>query len=103
MAFDPMLGWVDRVRLRDGRAVLIRPACRSDAELVQAFVRGLSAASRYERFFVAFRELPPSLLQRIVEPIGNTVMLVALHPHVCVAEVGLAQRFSAPAMRQREW
>jgi len=55
------------VRLRDGRSVLIRPARRSDAELVQAFVRGLSTASRYERFFLAFRELPPSLLERIVE------------------------------------
>ena len=66
MAFDPVLGWADPVRLRDGRSVLIRPARRFDAELVRAFVRGLSAASRYERFFLAFRELPPNLLERIV-------------------------------------
>jgi acetyltransferase len=94
MAFDPMLGWVDRVRLRDGRAVLIRPACRSDAELVQAFVRGLSAASRYERFFVAFRELPPILLQRIVEADQRhdvALLALAAYDDASAAVVGLAQ------------
>ena len=58
-AFDSALGWTDAMRLRDGRSALIRPVQRCDAELVQDFVRELSAASRYERFFLAFRELSP--------------------------------------------
>jgi acetyltransferase len=94
MAFDPVLGWADPVRLRDGRSVLIRPARRFDAELVRAFVRGLSAASRYERFFLAFRELPPNLLERIVgADQQHDVSLLALtaYDDVSVAVVGLAQ------------
>ena len=94
MAFDTALGWADPVRLRDGRSVLIRPARRSDAELVQAFVRGLSAASRYERFFLAFRELPPSLLERIVgADQRHDVSLLALTActDTRIAVVGLAQ------------
>jgi hypothetical protein len=43
---DPLLGGTDCVRLRDGRSVLIRPARRSDAELVQAFVRTPDAVTR---------------------------------------------------------
>jgi RimJ/RimL family protein N-acetyltransferase len=94
MAFDPMLGWAESVRLRDGRCVLIRPTRRSDAEQVQAFVRGLSATSRRERFFLAYRELPPSLLERIVDADRqHGVSLVALSASGDggVAVVGLAQ------------
>jgi acetyltransferase len=93
MPFDPMLGWADPVRLRDGRSVLIRPARRSDAELVQAFVRGLSTASRYQRFFLAYRELPPSLLERIVEADQqHDVSLLALTAYDdASAVVGMAQ------------
>jgi hypothetical protein len=57
VAFDPMLERADPVRLRDGRSVLIRPARHCYAEL--ALVRGLCAASRYERSFLEFRELAP--------------------------------------------
>ena len=76
MALEPMLLRPERVRLRDGRLALVRPTRRSDAPLVQAFIRGLSAASRYERFFAGLRELPPSLLARVVEP--PDVSLLAL-------------------------
>lgn len=94
MAFDPMLEGADPVRLRDGRSVLIRSARRSDAELVQAFVRGLSAASRYARFFLPYRELPPSLLERIVEADrqrGGSLLALATYDDASVAVVGLAQ------------
>jgi RimJ/RimL family protein N-acetyltransferase len=89
-----MFQWADPVLLRDGRAVLIRPACRSDAELVQAFVRKLSAASRYERFFFALRELPPGLLERIVQPNEQhdvALLALATSHHSSMAVVGLAQ------------
>jgi len=50
-------------------------------------VRGSSAASRYERFFVGLRELPPSLLARVVEPPhGGDVSLLALTAYECSGE-----------------
>ena len=50
-------------------------------------VRGSSAASRYERFFVGLRELPPSLLARVVEPPhGGDVSLLALTAYECTGE-----------------
>src|SRR5262245_14623692 len=82
------------VRLRDGRSVLIRPARRSDVELLQAFVRGLSVASRYERFFSPLRHLPPALLKQLVEADqGRNVALLALSRSgdASVEVVGLAQ------------
>ena len=94
MAFEPMHGWTDSVRLRDGRWVVIRQARRSDAQLLQVFIRGLSAASRYERFFLAYRELPPGLLERIVEADpqhGVALLALAACADASVAVVGLAQ------------
>jgi acetyltransferase len=53
---------IERVRLRDGRAVLIRPVGPRDAPLQQAFVRGLSPQSRLRRFHTTLSELPPTML-----------------------------------------
>lgn len=55
-------------RLRDGRLVTIRSMRPEDAEHEQAFVRGLSAASRRTRFFSAIRELSPTMLQEFTHP-----------------------------------
>lgn len=53
------------------RSPQIRPIRRSDTQAVQAFVSGLSARSRTLRFFRPLRELPPDLLERIVEADGR--------------------------------
>ena len=44
-------------------ALLVRPVQAQDALAAQAFVAALSAASRYRRFHIALRDLPPALLR----------------------------------------
>lgn len=56
----------ERVGLTDGRSVWIRPIAPADAAGVQSFIGRLSIASRYQRFFLAYRELPGDALDRIV-------------------------------------
>lgn len=53
------------VRLRDGRAVVVRSAKRADGEAVQQFVRELSPLARRRRFFGALSELSPAQLDRL--------------------------------------
>lgn len=58
---------IDRLRLTDGRAVVVRPVLAFDAAAEQDFVRALSAASRLKRFHFGLRELPPSMLRAMTE------------------------------------
>lgn len=60
------LGLLRPLRLDDGRRVIVRPLLPQDAAAEQAFVTALSAASRYRRFHVGLRQLPPSALERLV-------------------------------------
>lgn len=50
--------------LRGGEQYTIRPVRPDDAEMLQAFVRGLSAESRYFRFVSSISELPARMLSR---------------------------------------
>jgi acetyltransferase len=55
------------VTLSDGRTrCRIRPIRASDRELKHAFVAGLSARTRYNRFLGAVRELTPEALEHLV-------------------------------------
>ncbi len=54
--------------LRDGTQVTFRVMRPEDADIEQAFVRGLSKATRRLRFFSALNELPPSLLHPFTHP-----------------------------------
>ncbi|MGK0673317.1 MAG: bifunctional acetate--CoA ligase family protein/GNAT family N-acetyltransferase [Halothiobacillaceae bacterium] len=56
-----------RATLSDGRDILLRPIRPEDAELEQAFVRGLSEESRYLRFMRAIEELTPEMLMRFTQ------------------------------------
>lgn len=58
---------IDRLRLADGRELIVRPVLAFDAAAEQDFVRALSAASRQRRFHVGLRELPPALLRAMTE------------------------------------
>lgn len=58
---------IDRLRLADGRDVVVRPVLAFDAAAEQDFVRALSAGSRRRRFHVGLRELPPALLRAMTE------------------------------------
>ncbi|MFZ5466517.1 MAG: GNAT family N-acetyltransferase [Pseudomonadota bacterium] len=53
--------------LSDGRDILLRPIRPEDAEIEQAFVRGLSEESRYLRFMRAIEELTPEMLVRFTQ------------------------------------
>ena len=48
-------------------SVTVRPAGPNDGEMLQAYVRELSASARYNRFLAPLRELPPIELARATE------------------------------------
>ena len=48
----------------------VRPVGARDAEMLQAYVRELSASARYNRFFGPLRELPPAELARVTQMNG---------------------------------
>jgi acetyltransferase len=58
---------VSRWQLADGTDITIRPIRPEDAELVQAFVRGLSEESRYFRFMSSMQELTETMLVRFTQ------------------------------------
>jgi len=57
--------------LTSGRRVTIRQVTPMDTEVVQRFVRELGARTRYYRYCSAIRELPDSLLARVVNVDGR--------------------------------
>lgn len=56
---------VEQFSLRDGARVTIRPIRAQDIDIERAFVRGLSAESRYFRFLHTMRELDEPTLARL--------------------------------------
>ncbi len=53
--------------LADGTPVTVRPIRPEDAQIEQAFVRGLSERTRYFRFMQAVHELTPEMLVRFTQ------------------------------------
>lgn len=61
--------------------ITIRPIRPTDRDLEQAFVRELSAASRYQRFLAAIKELSSGLLTRFtVVQFPDSMALIATIP-----------------------
>ncbi len=58
---------VQRLTLKDGTPVTIRPIRPEDAEIEQEFVRNLSGESRYYRFMDTVRELSPKMLSHFTQ------------------------------------
>jgi len=56
-----------RFQLADGTDITVRPIRPEDAGIEQAFVRGLSAESKYFRFMHALNELTPETLVRFTQ------------------------------------
>ncbi|MCP4380476.1 MAG: bifunctional acetate--CoA ligase family protein/GNAT family N-acetyltransferase [Hyphomicrobiales bacterium] len=58
---------VQKTQLPDGTELIIRPIRPEDAELEQAFVRGLSPEAKYYRFMQSIEELTPEMLVRFTQ------------------------------------
>ncbi|HEX9452575.1 MAG TPA: GNAT family N-acetyltransferase, partial [Burkholderiales bacterium] len=58
---------VQRVTLRDGARVVMRPIRPEDRQIEKEFVQGLSDESRYFRFMSALRELNDTMLNRFTQ------------------------------------
>ncbi len=58
---------VSHWQLSNGMDVTIRPIRPEDAEITQAFVRGLSEESKYFRYMNAVHELSPAMLARLTQ------------------------------------
>jgi len=61
-------GPVEHWEIPDGTVLTLRPIGPQDADLEQAFVRGLSAESRYCRFMAELNELSPEMLKYFTNP-----------------------------------
>ena len=59
-------GLVHTLDFAAGVCVTLRPIGPRDAGVLQTYVRALSPESRYNRFFGALHELPPSELDRVL-------------------------------------
>ena len=84
---------VIRRPLPAGERLMIRTAHRGDAETLQSYVRGLSTNARYNRFFGALSELPPTELARMtrVDEGGATLIAETGGPEpIMVAELRYA-------------
>jgi GNAT superfamily N-acetyltransferase len=66
MRLDDLRQHSDVLRSRHGEAVTVRFVEPRDADSIQNYFRGLSARSRYNRFFGAISQLPPALLDRFI-------------------------------------
>jgi acetyltransferase len=58
---------VSHWQLADGTDITVRPIRPEDAQIEQAFVRGLSPESRYFRFMQTMQELSPTMLVRLTQ------------------------------------
>jgi GNAT superfamily N-acetyltransferase len=66
LRLDDLRQYSDVLRSSDGEAITVRFVEPRDAEVLQNYFRGLSSRSRYNRFFGAISELPPTLLDRFI-------------------------------------
>src|SRR5258706_16062398 len=58
---------VQRVTLRDGARVVMRPIRPEDRQIEKEFVQGLSDEARYFRFMSALRELNETMLNQFTQ------------------------------------
>jgi acetyltransferase len=72
-----------------GGEYIVRPVHPDDADMLQAFVRGLSPESRYFRFVSSMQELPATMLSRFtLIDYDREMALVAIHTETGLDEDG---------------
>jgi acetyltransferase len=89
---------VNRWQLPEGIDLTIRPIRPEDAEIEQAFVRGLSQESKYFRFVNALRELTPSMLARFtqIDYDREMALIAVLEKNQQETEIGVARYIINP-------
>lgn len=92
-------------RLFDGTEVVIRPIRPEDAELEQAFVRGLSEDSRYNRFMGQLRELAPRKLQYLttIDYDQHMALIATVQRDGREVEIGVARYVVTPGSESCEF
>lgn len=66
LRLDDLQQYSDVLRSKNGEAITVRFVEPRDADVLQNYFRGLTSRSRYNRFFGAISELPPTLLDRFI-------------------------------------
>lgn len=92
-------------QLPDGTDLVIRPIRPEDAEIEQAFVRGLSERTKYFRFMQAIDELTPAMLARFTQiDYDREMALIAVVQQADgELEIGVARYFINPDGRSGEF
>ena len=84
--------------LCDGSKMLVRPIRPEDASMELAFVEGLSAQSRYMRFFNSAPSLSPGMLARFTQvDYVRELALIAIAPGDGVPRIAAVARYAAVA------
>ena len=96
---------ISEEQLNDGTDIVIRPIRPEDAEIEQAFIRGLSAESKYFRFMNSIHELSLEMLVRFTQiDYHNEMALVAINPGVNgEEEIGVARYLTNPDKKTCEF
>lgn len=86
-------------RLFDGTEILIRPIRPEDAAMEQAFVRGLSEDSRYNRFMAQLRELTPRKLEYLtaIDYDRHMAFIATVQQEGREVEIGVARYVVMPS------
>lgn len=94
MAIHPYPAHLEsRMPLPEGIDLIIRPIRPEDAEIEQAFVRGLSQESKYFRFVSSLQELSPAMLARFtqIDYDREMALIAVLEEDHRETEVGVAR------------
>ncbi|MFZ2314413.1 MAG: GNAT family N-acetyltransferase [Gammaproteobacteria bacterium] len=71
---------ISSYQLADGKKVTIRPVRSDDADILQEFIRNLSAQNKHAQFMENFKELSNSMLEQITEiDYDREMVLIATH------------------------
>jgi len=98
--------WSETWVLDDGSKVTVRPIRPDDAEIEQAFVRGLSQDSRYSRFMGEVSELSPEMLYRFTHnhyPDDYALIVTAPGPDGKEKEIAVARYIMLPEGKRCEY
>jgi len=90
------------LRLPGGADVTLRPVGPDDGGALQAYVRALSWQSRYNRFFGALNELPPSELEHVTHLDRNCELALLAETRALGAPLVIGEARYAFSRERRE-